>query len=153
MPRPVSREDERRVIWQRVLEAAMRHHNRDKPYGMQKVISGDSGRGEAAVSKWAKGLSRPEPRVIRRLADLYGVSAGWLGGDAEFREGDYASDGILSKASDITEMVVLELLPDGSGEQFIEVMRRAQELLMEGKTEDQAFTQLFREVTQKKRES
>lgn len=155
MPRPVTREEERRLIWQRTLEAALNHHGRSKTYGMQKVIAADAGLGEAAVSKWAKNLSRPEPHIIRRLADLYGVSAAWLGGDESSADyGEFGPpDALLRQAADITEMVVIELMPDAGGKDFIAVMKRSHELLLEGKSEDEAFAQLFREVRQKKKDS
>lgn len=152
MPRPLTDLDERRLIWERILEAAMRHHGRTKRYGMQKVISHDSGAGEAAVSKWAKGKSRPEDKTIRLLADLYQVSAAWLVG-ADKEPGDYGPpDEMLRRAADITELVVIELLPDGDAEQFVQVMRRAHELLLEGMSDSEARGQLFLEVSRRKRE-
>lgn len=155
MPRPASEEEEKRLVWERILESALKHHRRHKVYGMQKVIAQDSGAGTAAVSKWAKGKSKPERETLRRLADLYGVSMAWLSGREGAPNGDgrYGpSDQLLRSAADITELVVSELLPNGSSDQFLWVMRRAHELLLAGKSEGEARGDLLLEVSQKKRE-
>lgn len=152
MPRPQTDLDNRRLIWERILEAAMRHHGRKKRYGMQKVISADSGMGEAAVSKWAKAKSRPEDKTLRALADLYQVSAAWLSG-VEEEPRDYGPpDELLRRAADITELVVTELIPSGTPEQFIRVLRRAQDLLLEGMSDHEVRGQLFLEVSRSKRD-
>lgn len=154
MPRPTSEEDEKRLIWERILEAALRHHRRTKVYGIQKVIAADSGAGTAAVSKWAKAKSKPGRATLRELADLYGVSMNWLQGrdDNGTGEADIGPpDALLRQAADITELVVSELLPDGTTSQFIAVMRRAHDLLLSGKDEDAARGQLFLEVSREKR--
>ncbi len=155
MPRPASEEEEKRIIWDRILEAALKHHRRTKVYGMQKVIATDSGAGTAAVSKWAKAKSKPERETMRRLADLYEVSLTWLQGrdDGEASRGEFAPpDTLLRQAGDITELVVSELLPEGSTDQFLWVMRRAHDLLLSGMEENAARGQLFLEVAQQKRE-
>lgn len=153
MPRPSSDMEERRIIWDRILEAALKYHKRTKVYGMQKVIADDSGLGTAAVSKWAKYLSKPEDATIRKLADLYDVSASWLGGHDD--PPDYGKfgppDEMLRRAADITELVVVELLPNGTTEQFVSAMRRANELLLEGKSDAEVRGQLFFEISQQKR--
>ncbi len=153
MPRTFTEEGERRVIWDRILESALKHHRRTKRYGMQKVIADDADLGTAAVSKWAKGLSTPEGPTLRRLADLYGVSAAWLGGDDASRGyGEFgAPNELLTRAGDITELVVEELLPEGSKREMLDVMRRVHDLLIEGKSEDEVIAQLFREVAQRKK--
>lgn len=155
MPRPASEEEEKRLVWERILESALKYHRREKVYGMQKVIAQDSGAGTAAVSKWAKGKSKPERETLRKLADLYGVSMAWLSG----REGVPSGDGqygppdqLMRSAADITELVVSELLPEGNADQFINVMRRAHDLLLSGMDENAARGQLFLEVAQQKRE-
>ncbi|MBK1691105.1 helix-turn-helix domain-containing protein [Ectothiorhodospira mobilis] len=155
MPRPASEEEEKRLVWERILESALKHHRREKVYGMQKVIAQDSGAGTAAVSKWAKGKSKPERETLRRLADLYGVSLAWLSGRTGVSSGEGSfgpADQLLGIAYDITELVVSELLPNGSMEQFLWVMRRAHDLLLAGKTESEARGDLLLEVAQKKRE-
>lgn len=154
MPRPASEEEEKRLIWGRILEAALKHHRRTKVYGMQKVIAADSGAGTAAVSKWAKAKSKPGRETMRDLADLYGVSLVWLQGrdDSSQADADFGPpDALLRQAADITELVVSELLPDGTASQFIAVMRRAHELLLSGRDEDAARGQLFLEVSREKR--
>lgn len=154
MPRPASEEEEKLVIWERIREAAMKHHGRTKPYGMQKVIATDSKMGTAAVSKWAKAKSKPGRETLRTLADLYGVSLSWLQGRDDNGPGndDFGPpDVLLKQAADITEIVVSELLPEGTTSQFIAVMRRAHELLLSGRDEDAARGQLFLEVSREKR--
>ncbi len=108
-------EEERQAMWSRILEAAMAYHGRSKAYGMQKVVATDAGLGTADVSKWAKGLSRPEPATLRRLADLYGRSAAWLEEGSEPPDyGEFGPpDELLRQAADITEMAGEGLLPDG----------------------------------------
>ncbi|WP_445157632.1 helix-turn-helix domain-containing protein [Halomonas sp. E14] len=162
MPRPDSEEEEKRIIWERILETALRHHRRTKVYGMQKVISADTGPegsagyvGTAAVSKWAKGKSKPERETLRKLSDLYGVSMAYLSGreGAPSGEGQYGPpDELLRQAGDITELVVSELLPNGTADQFLWVMRRAHDLLLEGMEEKAARGELVLEVARKKRE-
>lgn len=154
MPRHDSDEEEKRIIWERILQAAMKHHGRTKEYGMQKVIATDSGAGTAAVSKWAKAKSKPERETLRKLADIYGVPFNWIQG----REGTDLPkdmgppDALLRQAASITEAVVKELLPEGTTNEFINVMKRANELLLEGKNEEAAGWQLFLEFSQKKQE-
>lgn len=155
MPRHDSDEEEKRIIWERILKAAMKHHGRTKEYGMQKVIATDSGAGTAAVSKWAKAKSKPERETLRKIADIYGVPFNWLQGR---ESGDQPKDmgppdALLRQAASITEAVVKELLPEGSTNQFIDVMKRANELLLEGKNEEAAGWQLFLEFSQKKQET
>lgn len=155
MPRPASEEEEKRIVWERILEAALKHHKRTKVYGMQKVIATDSGAGTAAVSKWAKAKSKPERETLRRLADLYGVSLAYLQGrdaTASGPEGEFAApDELLRQAADITDLVVSEMLPEGTGEQFIWVMRRAHDLLLDGMEENAARGQLVLDVRDQKR--
>lgn len=154
MPRHDSDEEEKRIIWDRILQAALKHHGRTKEYGMQKVIATDSGAGTAAVSKWAKAKSKPERETLRKLADLYGVPFNWIQGR---ESGDQPKDmgppdALLRQAAAITEAVVKELMPEGSANQFIDVMRRAHDLLLEGKNEEAAGWQLFLEFSKQKKE-
>ncbi|MCZ0926482.1 hypothetical protein L0636_01085 [Halomonas janggokensis] len=162
MPRHDSDEEEKRIIWERILQAAMRHHGRTKEYGMQKVISADTGPegtagyvGTAAVSKWSKWKSKPERDTLRKLADIYGVPLNWLQGreGADLPKDMGPPDALLRQAASITEAVVKELLPEGTTNEFINVMKRAHELLLEGKNEEAAGWQLFLEFSQKKQET
>ena len=154
MPRHDSDEEEKRIIWDRILQAALKHHGRTKEYGMQKVIATDSGAGTAAVSKWAKAKSKPERETLRKLADLYGVPFNWIQGrETEGQARDMGPpDALLRQAAAITEAVVKELMPEGTASQFIDVMRRAHDLLLEGKNEEAAGWQLFLEFSKQKKE-
>lgn len=147
MQRP-SIEDERRVIWSRILEAAMRHHKRTKAWGMQAVIADDAGLGTAAVSKWKNLLSTPEDETIRHLASLYDVSTAWLSGaDEAPGYGEFGTPSeLLDRAANITELVIKKLMPNERAVDVLPVMRRAHELLLQGLSEREVKGVLLDEI-------
>lgn len=152
MSKPDLEEEERRIVWERIKEAALRHHNRDKVFGIQKVISADTGLGTAAVSKWAKAKSIPERKTLRKLAELYDVSVPWLMGredDGGGRQDQISPREAVRHARDITALVVSEMLPNGTASQFLWVMERACDLLLEG-DENTALASLVKELKYKK---
>ncbi|MDW5376811.1 hypothetical protein R6258_07740 [Halomonas sp. HP20-15] len=156
MPRPTSDAEERRIIWERILESALKHHERDKVYGMQKVIATDSGAGEAAVSKWAKLKSKPEEGTIRKLAELYGVSSAYLSGfdeaDSEVRSpaaAGYTVDQVRDirlTAMEIVERVLRRLNPHAELTEVLRYAGRAMELLEQGKDRDAVYGVVFQEA-------
>lgn len=163
MPRLTSDLEQRRLIWERILEAAMKHHGRTQTYGMQKVIASDSELGTAAVSKWATQKSRPESSTIRKLATLYGVSTAWLSGfEDETAEGENIDpiqvpgdskeerDRIRLAAMDIAEKVVLNLKPDANVKEVLAIANRALELLDEGMDGAKVLGTIFTEVADSK---
>lgn len=157
MPRRKPDDEVKARMWSALLRAAKRYHQQDADRGMVTRISEDAGVSKASVSEWKNSRNYPEDATLRRLADLYGVSAEMLSGyPPMLTEQDLADrygppDEMLRRAADITEMVVVELLPDGTTDQFVEVMRRAHELLAEGASDSEVRGQLFLEVSQRKR--
>lgn len=138
-------------MWSALLKAAKRHHHLDKEFGIITVIARDAGVTKGSVSNWKTGRTFPSGEVIRRLADLYGVSAEYLTGE-QVPEGEYGPpDALLRRAADITELVVTELLRDGSSEQFLAVMRRAQELILQGRSDAEVQGQLLYEISRQKK--
>lgn len=159
MPRRKPDDAVKSRMWAALLKAAKRHHQQDVDRGMVTRIAEDAGVSKASVSEWKRGRNYPEDATLRRLADLYGVSAEALSGyppvltDRELESRYGPPDEMLRRAADITELVVTELLPSGTTEQFVDVMRRAHELLAEGASDSEARGQLFLEVSQMKREA
>lgn len=118
---------------------------------MSTQIAKDAGVSKASVSEWKTGRSHPSDATLRRLATLYGVSASELVGYAPV-PGEYGKpDEILNRAADITELVISELLPDGTSEEFLTVMRRAHELLAQGRSDAEVRGVLLYEVSQRKK--
>jgi len=140
-------------MWSALLHAAKRHHGVDKDFGMTTVIAKDAGVTKGSVSNWKTGRTFPSGEAIRRLADLYGVSAQHLAGE-DVPSGKFGPpDDLLRRAGDITELVVTELLPNGTTDQFLGVMRRAHELLLQGRPDSDVRGQLFLEVSRQKQKS
>lgn len=138
-------------MWSALSKAAMRHHHLDKDFGIITLIARDAGVTKGSVSNWKTGRTFPSGDAIRKLADLYGVSAEYLTGE-QVPQGEYGPpDTLLRRAADITELVVTELLRDGSSEQFLAVLRRAQELILQGRSDAEVQGQLLYEVSQQKK--
>lgn len=155
MPRPPFTKEDRLTIWERVLEAAMAYHQRTAPRGMQKVIADDADVKQATVSKWARGLSKPEDDTLRRLAELYGRSTEWLFGFADdetttalgqitYTPGDVRE--IRLTAIQIVETVLKRLHPDADLASVLRYADRAMELLEQGRDRDSVYGILFQEV-------
>lgn len=146
MPRRRPDDAVKSAMWGALLEAAKRHHNHPADHGMVTVIARDAQVSKASVSEWKNLISYPEDATLRRLADLYQVSAESISG---YKQPDYegfgAPDELLRRASDLTADVCATLLPEGSVHQFVAVMNRAHELLLDGHSDDEALGKLFRE--------
>lgn len=141
----------RAQIWSHLLKAAKAHHRHREDHGMLTIIANDAGVTKASVSEWKNGKTYPSDAALRRLADLYRVSTDALEG-VEEPAGTYGPPNeALQRAADITELIVTELLPGGTSQQILGVMRRAHELLGEGKTDDQVRSTLLVEVSAQKR--
>ncbi|MBS9405681.1 helix-turn-helix transcriptional regulator [Halomonas sp. TRM85114] len=67
-------------MWTALLRAAKRHHGQVADRGLVTLIARDAGVSKAAVSDWKKLGNYPEASTLRRLADLYRVSAEELSG-------------------------------------------------------------------------
>lgn len=143
--------DERAATWLSLLQAAKRYHRQDGDRGMSTLIAKDAGVTKASVSEWKNGHSHPSDATVRRLAGLYGVSASELVGYPPVPGAYGKPDEILNRAADITELIVSELLPNGSSEEFLVVMRRANELLIQGKGDAEVRGQLLLEVSRRKK--
>ena len=152
MARRRTDDDIKRRMWSALLAAAMKHHNTDREHGMLTAIARDAGVSKASVSEWKTGKSYPEDATLRKLAGLYRVSAESLSGYSSNDEEYGPPDELLARAADITQSIIEELLPNGSSAQFISVMRRAHEIILEGKEDAEARGILFEEVRQMKRE-
>jgi len=152
MARRRTDDDIKRRMWSALLAAAMKHHQTDKEHGMLTSIAKDAGISKASVSEWKTGKSYPEDFTLRKLASLYGVSADSISGYSDSDESYGPPDEILKRAADMTSAIVEELLPNGSTDQFLTVMRRAHELILENKSDAEAHGILFDEVRKMKRE-
>ncbi len=151
MPRRRPTDSELATTWNSILLAAKRHHRQDADRGMSTLIAADAGVTKASVSEWKNGHSHPSDATIRRLATLYGVSASQLVGYPSV-PGDYGPpDEILNRAADITELIISELLPNGTSDDFLAVMRRANALLIQGKSDAEVRGQLLLEVSERKK--
>lgn len=151
MPRSRQDQSRRQLIWEAILQAAKRHHRQEEDRGMSTLIAKDAGVTKASVSEWKNLRSSPSDDTIRRLASLYGVSASELAGYAGVPGVYGAYDNLLDRAADITELIVRELLSEGSTDDFVMVMRRAHELLAQGRSDAEVRGQLLVEVSQRKR--
>lgn len=142
----------KRRMWSALLRSAMDYHNATAERGMITRIAQDAGVSKASVSEWKHATSYPEDATLRRLASLYRVSSEYLSGYKDSTEDYGPPDIMLTRAADITESIIEELLPQGSVEQFVRVMRRAHELVLEGKQDAEVRGTLFEEVRAMKRE-
>lgn len=140
-------------MWAALLKAAKRHHRQDADRGMVTRIATDAGVSKAAVSDWKNGGNYPEPSTLRRLADLYGVSAEELSGYVESPpSGPRAlpADDLLRRSIDITEQVLGALKPDATLAETMATARRANALLLQGCTDVEVRGYLFEELTNHK---
>lgn len=152
MARRRTDDDIKRRMWAALLLAAMKHHRTDKEHGMLTAISKDAGVSKASVSEWKTGKSYPEDFTLRKLASLYGVSADSISGYSDSEESYGPPDELLKRAADMTEAIIEELIPEGTTEQFLTVMRRAHELILSDKSDAEAHGILFEEVRKMKRD-
>ncbi len=143
MPRHRLSDELKRRRWTAILRAAMAHHDRHEERGMGKIIAEDAGVTPQSVSEWKNLKTTPEEPQLVRLASVYGVSVEELAGGPE---GDsYVKNDEFSRTSiELTGAVTKEILPEASVEQFLAIMEKAHELLLEGRTEDEAYGLLFK---------
>jgi len=143
-------DDVKERMWSALLKAAKRHHQHDADRGMVTLIARDAGVSRASVSEWKNKRNYPADESLRRLADLYGVSAealsGYTPGMDVFGTHYGPPDELLRTATDITEQVIKTLMPDASLDQFISVARRANELMVQGISNNEVRGILFDEV-------
>lgn len=148
MPRRKPDDAVKQRMWAAVLKAANRHHNYPTK-GIQTRIANDAGVSKAAVSDWKNLGNYPEEETLRRLADLYGVSAEILSG---YIEGDVLAtnygppDEMLRRSTEITNQVLKRLLPDFTLEQFMAVSQRVNQLILEGRSDAEVRGYLFDEI-------
>lgn len=142
----------KRRMWSALLFAAMKHHNASKEHGMLTAIAKDAGVSKASVSEWKARKSYPEDFTLRKLADLYRVSADSISGYTDSSDDHGPPDELLKRAADMTEAIVEELIPNGSTNQFLTVMRRAHELILSDKSDVEAHGILFDEVRKMKKD-
>ncbi|RUR52729.1 transcriptional regulator [Vreelandella populi] len=151
MAKPKVSEARAKLIWGRIWEASSSYY---EGKATQRLIAADSGLSYQLVTKWKKGLSMPSPETLERLADKYSVSLAWLSGqDVEQQQGDYErfSD-ISNRAFSIAKEMVEVLLPNGTQDEYFQVIERAMELVLEGRDTAEVRGILFEEVRQMKRE-
>lgn len=141
----------RAQLWGRLLKAAKDYHQHPADHGMLTIIANDAGLTKASVSEWKSGKTYPSDATLRKLADLYRVSTEALEGVEEASGAYGPPNEALQRAADITELIVTELLPNGTSQQVLGVMRRAHQLLAEGKTDDQVRSTLLLEVSAQKK--
>lgn len=155
MPRRRPDDTVKAKMWSALENAAKDYHQRinGTTKGIQTRIANDAGVTKSSVSEWKNRISYPEDATLRKLADLYEVPWEGISGFSP-AQGDVGPPvELLGRAADITELVVVELLPDGTTAQFLKVMRRAHQLLLEGQSDAEVRGQLFYEVSQQKREA
>ncbi|CAN0155206.1 unnamed protein product [Ectocarpus sp. 12 AP-2014] len=142
----------KRRMWGALLIAAMKYHKTTKEHGMLTAIAKDADVSKASVSEWKMGKSYPEDFTLRKLANLYGVSADSISGYSDSKESLGPPDELLKRAADMTEAIVEELLPNGTTEQFLTIMRRAHELILLETADNEAHGILFEEARRMKRD-
>lgn len=150
MPRKKPDEAVKQRMWAALSTAAKRYHNQDVDRGIVTRIAEDAGVSKAAVSDWKNGGNYPEESTLRKLASLYSVSAEALSGyPTTVNIDDYFGppDELMRRSVDIAEQVVNRLLPDASRSQVIEVVRRANALILEGYSDAEVRGHLFDELT------
>lgn len=137
-------------MWAAISRAAMDYHNHHKERGLGVLIAADAGITPQSVSDWKRLATYPEDETIMRLAELYGVPATQLMGETPHAEGMMATSDALRLARELTSMVTLEVLPDGTAAQILDLMQRAHDLIQEGRGEDEAYGILFRYALEKR---
>jgi transcriptional regulator with XRE-family HTH domain len=146
MPRMKPDDLVKRRMWSALLKAAKRHHQTATDRGMVTQIARDAGVSKAAVSDWKNLGNYPEPATLRRLADLYGVSAEELSGYVEpslmAARYDPASPD-LARAIDLTERVIDRLKPDATLSEFADYARYANKLILQGMSDEEVQGHLF----------
>lgn len=130
----------------------MSHHERHEERGMGRVIAEDAGVTPQSVSDWKHLRTTPEEPQLVRLASVYGVSIEELAGGPE--GASYVKNDEFSRTSiELTGAVTKEILPEASVDQFLAIMERAHELLLEGRGEDEAYGLLFKFAAELRRSS
>jgi transcriptional regulator with XRE-family HTH domain len=138
-------------MWTALLKAAKSYHRHDADRGMVTKIAADAGVSKASVSEWKNKGNYPEEATLRRLASLYNVSAESLSGynDRDVMAEHYGPpDEMLERSVTITRQVLKTLLPDATLDQFVAVTRRANELIVEGRSDAEVRGYLFNELTE-----
>lgn len=146
MPRMRPDDQVKRRMWAALLRAAKRHHQQDADRGMVTQIAKDAGVSKAAVSDWKNGGNYPESETLRRLADLYRVSAEELSGYVEpsHRPDLFGPpDPDMTRAVDLTEQVMNRMQPDASLAEFAELARYANKLILQGMGDAEVKGYLF----------
>lgn len=150
MPRYRPDDQVKRRMWAALLRAAKRHHGLAADRGMVTQIAKDAGVSKAAVSDWKNAGNYPEASTLRRLADLYRVSAEELSGYIE-PEPDRPPYGppneIMRRSMDITEQMLGRLHPEANLKEILDVARRANELFLQGLSEQEVKGTLYDELT------
>lgn len=144
MPRRRLSEEEKRRRWAAIAKAAMEHHQHFKERGLGVLIAKDAGVTPQSVSDWKNLTTAPEEPQLIRLAAVYGVSAEDLAGGKPGAPSASDPDEMFRLAAELTGAVTREVLPEGNVEQFLTIMEKAHDLLLEGKDEDAAYGVLFR---------
>lgn len=138
-------------MWSALLKAAKRHHQHDADRGMVTLIAKDAGVSKASVSEWKNKGNYPAEETLRKLSGLYGVSSESLSGyiDRDVLKGSYGPpDEMLERSVTITRQVLKTLLPDATLDQFIAVSRRANQLIIEGRSDAEVRGYLFDEIAE-----
>jgi len=133
----------------------MEHHDHWKERGLGVLIAKDAGVSPQSVSEWKKLLTAASEPQLMRLAAVYGVSAEELSGlQPERQSSDLIFEGydeFKEKAVQLMGAVTSEVLPEGAYDEFVAIAEKAQDLLLEGRSEDEAYGILFRFVVDLKK--
>lgn len=146
MPRMRPDDQVKRRMWAALLKAAKRHHQQDADRGMVTQIARDAGVSKAAVSDWKNGGNYPEEATLRRLADLYRVSAEELSGYIEpsSRPDLFGPpDPDMTRAVDLAEQVMGRMHPNASLAEFADLARYANRLILHGMSDAEVKGYLF----------
>lgn len=137
-------------MWAAISRAAMDYHNHHKERGLGVLIATDAGVTPQSVSDWKRLETYPGDDTIMRLAELYGVPATELMGEAPHAQDMMPTTEALRLARELTSMVTLEVLPNGSAAQILDLMHKAHDLIQEGRSENEAYGILFRYALDKR---
>lgn len=148
MPRRSVPEEEKRLVWKRIMETARAHHEHYQKHGIVSLVARDAGVKPQSAQRWKDAKNRPSMGLLTRLAATYGVSASYLAGAVEDPQQTAPPDETQrrSKMVELVEDVLSNMMPDAPNSLVLELCDLALELLDDGQEEDLIIAALYKRV-------
>lgn len=147
-------EPSRELVWDRVKKAAQNHHNHHKERGTSKLIGIDADQSPQYVSDWKSGRAPIPMATLAKLANLYGVSVGYLAGYTDDPTPRTPTDeaSLRAKMVELVESVVTDLNPNASPTLVVELCDLALSLLQDKQPDEMVIGSLYKRMKQRELE-